>query len=634
MDDRRWGQVHPCGRIFPVSRLRLLAVLLIALCVLLSRPQPVAGSAGDGAFLFGLDSSAFPQIRAYLGVADALGGRPQGLAAADVSLKEDGTPAREVAIAGEQTGLRLVVVIDPGLDLLYALPDGEIRIDLLRRTMADWLGALPPGAADDLTLITPEGTPVSHTSDRDLFLSGLHAYVPQLPSARSLDSLLVDALGAAGDPLPRPGMRAFLLLFSASRLSQAANIGQGLCARAAELHAPLYGIWSARTEPSAKPDIDALAALTSACGGYSVALENSTGTSTLLGELATQRTQYRLDYRSRAASAGTHTLAAVVTGAGFAAESPALNFSLDIRPPAAAWKEFPDRLVRQGTSVSQPVEDYLPSAVDLKVEVTFPDGHPRRIVSMQLFADDRLAAVCDQSACDGVHWNVSGYSHSGPVSLRLAVSDELGLEGQTAERKLDVEVWRPSGGEVFRARYLLPLSIILAVAAAVGVLIAGIANLHRAQTAQAAGALIFPPAKNNLPLRWKGWKGLWENISRRPRPAADAGETYVLLEPLAPSGRPLAVSADNTTAGRDARAAALLVDDPSVSPLHARITRMGDGAPWVFDLGSAAGSWINFEEIPPEGAPLRDGDRLNFGRAAFRVRLKPPPDAGGKNDEA
>jgi pSer/pThr/pTyr-binding forkhead associated (FHA) protein len=75
--------------------------------------------------------------------------------------------------------------------------------------------------------------------------------------------------------------------------------------------------------------------------------------------------------------------------------------------------------------------------------------------------------------------------------------------------------------------------------------------------------------------------------------------------------------------GRDPQAAGVVLDDPSVSPRHARIVRMGDGTPWVFDLGSAAGSWRNFEEVPPEGASLRDGDRLNFGRAAFRVRLKP-----------
>jgi predicted component of type VI protein secretion system len=48
---------------------------------------------------------------------------------------------------------------------------------------------------------------------------------------------------------------------------------------------------------------------------------------------------------------------------------------------------------------------------------------------------------------------------------------------------------------------------------------------------------------------------------------------------------------------------------------------MGDGAPRVFDLGSTAGSWINFDEVPTAGCPLREGDRLQFGRVAFRVRL-------------
>jgi hypothetical protein len=616
-----------------VSRFRFLAFLPFALFTLFLGPRTAAGTDGSNAFLHDLDSSGFPQIRIYLGVSDALGARPAGLAAADLSLKEDSVPAQDVMIAGEQTGLRLVVVIDPGLDILYALPEGDTRIERLRRTMADWLGGLPQSGIDDLTLITPEGTPVSHTSDRDVFLGGLNSYTPQLPALRSLDSMLVDALGAAGNPMPRPGMRAFLLVFSASKLSQRENIGQGLCSRAAELHAPLYGIWSARMEPSAKADMDALAALASACGGYSVALENPTGPATMLGMIATQRTQYRLDYRSSAASAGQHTLAVAVNGAGFQAESSPLPFSIDVQPPAVAWIDFPQRLVRAGSGVSQPVEEYLPGAVDLKAEVTFPDGHPRRIVSMQLFADNRLAAECTQSPCAGVHWDLRGYLQSGTISLRLAVRDELGLEGQTAERKVDLEIRRPSLGEVFRARYLLPLSIILAVAAAGGMLIAAIANLHRSRAEDDAGALLFPPARRGSRPRWTGWQSLWENIHRSGRSARVETETYAILEPLEPGGKPLAVAADDVLLGRDGRAAVLVLDDPSVSPSHARIARMGDGVPWVFDLGSAAGSWINFEEIPPEGAPLREGDRLNFGRAAFRVRLKPRPANGETTDE-
>jgi hypothetical protein len=608
-----------------VSRFRFLAIIPFALIALLLNPRIAAGTEGSSAFLHDLDSSGFPQIRVYLGLADALGGRPAGLAAADLSLKEDDTPARDVMIAGEQTGLRLVAVIDPGLDMLYALPEGDTRIERMRRTMADWLDGLPQSGIDDLTLITPEGTPVSHTTDPSVFLGGLSAYTPQFPAIRSLDSMLVDALGAVSDPMPRPGMRAFVLVFSASKLSQRENIGQGLCPRAAELHAPVYGIWSARMELSTKADMDALAALASACGGYSVALEDSAGPATLLAMIANQRTQYRLDYRSAAAAAGQHALAVSVSGAGFQAESAPLQFSLDVQPPKVAWLDLPQRLVRAGSGVSQPAADYLPGGVDLKAEVTFPDGHPRRIVSMQLFADNQLAAECTQSPCTGVHWDLRGYTQNTAVSLRLAVRDELGLEGQTAATKVDLVIQRPPLGEVFRVRYALPLSIILALAAAGGLLLAAVANLRRSRAADDPGAFLFPPGRRAPPLRWTGWKGLWENIRGIGRSEAAEAETYAILEPLEGGGKPLAVAADDVVLGRDARAAGLVLVDPSVSPAHARIARMGDGLPWVFDLGSAAGSWINFEEIPPEGAPLKDGDRLNLGRAAFRVRLKPPP---------
>jgi hypothetical protein len=364
-----------------------------------------------------------------------------------------------------------------------------------------------------------------------------------------------------------------------------------------------------------------------------VARENSTGTAAMLASIASQRAQYRLDYRSLAATSGQHSLAVAVKGAGFAADSPPLAFSVDVQPPAVAWIDFPVRLVRAGSGVSQPVGEYLPRTVDLKAEVTFPDGHPRRVVSMQLFANNQLSAECAQSPCDGVRWDVSAYSKSEPVTLRLAVRDELGLEGQTAERKVDMQVRLPSLGEVFRARYLLPLSIILAVAAAGGVLLAGIANLHRARTARDAGALLFPPAPRASSPRWTGWKSLWENVRGKRRPSEREGETYAILEPLSGGGQPRAVSADDALVGRDERAAIRIADDPSVSPRHARIARMGDGAPWVFDLGSTAGSWINFEEVPPAGAPLREGDRLNFGRAEFRVRLKPSPATGENTDE-
>ncbi len=587
-------------------------------------PSPACGAEGNTAYLFSLDSSQFPQISAYLSVSDPLGGRAAGLTVENISVKEDNSRARNVILSEEQTGVRLVAVMDPGLDMVYALPDGETRIDRIRRAMTDWLGNLPQGGIDELTLVTPEGTPVSHTTDPQLFLDGLRAYTPKLPADRTLDSMLVDALGAAADPLPRPGMRALLIVFSASKLSQSEGIGQGLCPRARELHATVYGIWSGRAEPSAKPDMEALAALASECGGYSVALESPAGTAALLEMIATQRTQYRVEFRSAASLSGEHSIAAAVSRGDFQAETAPLPFQLEVQPPAVAWIDFPDQLTRKGGEISQPVDAYLPDAIDLQADVTFPDGHPREIVSMQLFANYELVGECAAFPCAGVRWDLRKYAESGKITLQIAVRDELGLEGRTAQRPLSLEVVRPTFWEIFHAYYLLPVTILLAVVAAAGFVIAAIVNLNRVRAAQAASELLFPGGRSAPSAKVATWKDRLAGIARRRRARpAPPEETYAVLEGVGDAGLRIDVAAEDVIIGRDPQTAAIVLDDPSVSPRHARIVRMGDGTPWVFDLGSAAGSWKNFEEVPPEGASLREGDRLNFGRAAFRVRLKP-----------
>jgi len=606
-----------------VNRIRLPAVFLLMAIATLLPFRSVAGAEGDAAFLFDLDSSQFPQIHAYLSVSNPLGARLAGLTADDILLKEDDAPARNVVLTEEQTGLRLVVVIDPGLDITYALPDGETRIQRLRRAMTDWLGTFPQNGSDDLTLITPEGIAVSHASDPEVFLEGLRAYAPKLPSARTVDALLVDALGAAADPSPRPGMRALLIVFSASKLALSGNIGRGLCPRALELHATLFGIWSGRVEPSVKGDMDAFAALAAECGGYSVALESAAGTAAVLGMIATQRTQYRVEYRSSIATPGEHALTASLARAELTAETAPLRFSVAVQPPDVAWTDFPERLTRRGSDVSQPVEAYLPDSIELRAEVTFPDGHPRGIAAMRLFADHELVGECS-AACGGIRWDLRPYAESADLQLQMVVVDELGLEGQSAEREFLLTVERPSIWDVFRKKYLLPVAILLAIAAAVGVFLAAMVNWNRVRAARSAGDLLFS-GEPSAPDRPAGGlkKRPRRTGQRNPKPPEPPAEAYAVLEMLGGVEGKIDILAQDVIRGRDPQSAGIVLADPSVSARHGRIVRMGDGRPWVFDLGSAAGTWRNFEEVPPEGVSLREGDRLNFGRAAFRVRLKP-----------
>ncbi len=606
-----------------MNRIRLPVVFLVIVILSAVPLRRAAGAEGDAAFLFAPDTSQFPQIHAYLSVSNPLGGRLIGLTAEAVTLKEDDTPARNVTLTEEETGLRLIVVIDPGLDLVYARPDGETRIQRLRRAMTDWLATFPQNGMDDLTLITPEGVSVSHTSETGAFFEGFKAYTPKLPAARTLDALLLDALGAADDPLPRPGMRTLLIVFSASKLTQSENIGRGLCPRARELHAPLFGIWSGRAEPSARGDMESLASLAAECGGYSVSLESADGTAAVLGMIATQRTQYRVEYRSSIASSGEHALTASIAREGYSAEAAPLRFSIAIQPPAVTWIDFPERLTRKGADVSQPVDAYQPESLELRAGISFPDGHPRAITLMQLFADSELVGEC-ASDCGGIPWDLRRYAESADFQLRIVVRDELGLEGETAERTFSLTVARPSFWEIFRTDYLVPVTILLAAAVAAGVYIAVMVNLNRIRAARPDGALLFPGEASNPEKSLEKLRMRMRRIGRTVQPpSATPAEVYAVLEKTGGAGGTIEITEPDVIVGSDPQSAGIILDDPSVSPRHGRIVRMGDGRPWVFDLGSAAGSWRNFEEIPPEGASLREGDRLNFGRAAFRVRLRP-----------
>jgi CheY-like chemotaxis protein len=65
------------------------------------------------------------------------------------------------------------------------------------------------------------------------------------------------------------------------------------------------------------------------------------------------------------------------------------------------------------------------------------------------------------------------------------------------------------------------------------------------------------------------------------------------------------------------------VDDPLVSRHHCVLTER-DGRVWVEDLGSTNGTHLNGQRLD-EPLPLDDGDRLDVGSRAFRVRLGAAP---------
>jgi predicted component of type VI protein secretion system len=88
---------------------------------------------------------------------------------------------------------------------------------------------------------------------------------------------------------------------------------------------------------------------------------------------------------------------------------------------------------------------------------------------------------------------------------------------------------------------------------------------------------------------------------------------------------PIPVLEKDMTFGTDPVQSMRVLDDPSISPLHARIKRLPDGVFVIYDHGSVAGTWVNLDPVPREGTRLAHGDRIHFGRMVYRFDLKQPP---------
>ena len=88
---------------------------------------------------------------------------------------------------------------------------------------------------------------------------------------------------------------------------------------------------------------------------------------------------------------------------------------------------------------------------------------------------------------------------------------------------------------------------------------------------------------------------------------------------------PIPVLEKDMTFGTDPVQSVRVLDDPSISPLHARIKQTSAGVFMLYDHGSVAGTWVNFEPVTREGHRLAHGDRIHFGQMVYRFDLNQPP---------
>ncbi len=609
---------------------RIYLALLIGLLILLSAfPAHAEGQAWIA--VFGVDTGNFPKIRAWVEAWDSRGQFLSGIKAADVTVKEDGEPRAVLNWEERQPGAQVVIAVEPGRALGVRDELGVTRYEYIYHQVRSWADA-PHAAFYDISLYTPDGPQVSHLADFGPFIQAWDAYQPDTTTTAIGLKALAEGLQLAADPTPQPGMGRALLWITPLPDKQAlASLPQYLSlAQKARVRVYIWLVGPPNlAETSEGKQLNDFAQAT--LGRMTV----FSGEETLpvLQDLFLPLTYiYQLTYASQAIQGDTHTLEVSLRApGGETLQAEPTTFHFGLQPPEPIFLDPPQQIVRTLPAGATDPAERQPQEQTLRVGVSFPDGHTRDLTRLTLLVDGEVAAVRDMPPYDAITWDLTPYTQSGPHILQLEAEDIYGLVGRSQTISVQITIPKAQGGlggTLAAHRQALTLGVVgLAGLVLLAVLFLGNRRQPAAAKAQEnpAGAATRVKTKSSGSFRWPSW------MSRRrgATPTADTNAALAYLVPLAtpddkaPTLPVLKIYTSETTIGSDPAQANLVIEDPTVDPLHARLWRTDEGTFFIADQHSTAGTWLNYAPVSPEGARLQEGDLIHLGRAGFRFRLHP-----------
>lgn len=590
---------------------------LMAIALAMTLFSQASAQAGGNLRLSAPVTGTFPTVRVFLDVRDDQGGRVAGLRVGNVSLIEDEVALPQIGLKETEVGVRQIIVLNTNNGLRLRDAGGRSRFDIVRDALRSWwqTAAAARVGVDDLTLVAAEGTLALHRSSTAELGARLEQFQPSFEEpSPGLDLLLAALRGPSADPNP-PGQTTHLV-FATGLIETPRDLPVAEAVRRANetgtsVHVVLLGPATALDLPAAA----SLRLLAQSTGGVFMLLEPGGSLSDLMTRITGQRTQYELTYTSPAQSPGMHSLQAQVTRNELSLTSSRSLYTLDLRPPEVVFVSPPTQIVRQPDGGATRIEDLSPTFWPLEVLVTFPDGHARDLVRSQLLVDGRAVFESNQPPFDHFLWDLRGINQTGTHLLAVAIEDQQGLRGVSTSTSVSVEVVSLPRGLVALQPTMAPFL------AAIGLLMAGIivAALYTSGRRRLQALPQAPASQRASP----------RPILRRARlqriEESHPTEAFLLWE--GDSAEPIPLVGVDLTLGRDAALASVVLDDPSVSALHARLIRQADGRYVLKDQGSVAGTYVNYERLLEAGQPLQHGDRVHIGRVAFRFRLAdaPPP---------
>ena len=605
--------------------MRKILALFLGITLLYFGVAPARAQTSARLSVYGLQTDSFPAITAGLDVFDASGNFVSGLTRTDVSLLEDAQSRPVTSLKELQPGTEFALALDPGPFFAYRDVNAVTRIDKIMKALNEWAAAHPDSLGDDLSFIPTGGTPATHLVTTAAFSEALAAYKPDLNNLVSSPQTLSAALDAVSEPSSQPGRKPVVLYITSIPAEGDIPLLQNLAKRAVAGFIRV-DVWIVSSQAFfSTSGATALKDLAIQTGGQSFFFSGAEQLPSPDAYLAPLRHTYQLEYSSGILTSGSHTLAVQVTLNGGPVSSADIPFELDVQPPNPILVAPPQQIVRTAPDArTTAAASFIPAQQTISIIVEFPDKRTRTLVRTVLYVDGIQAAENTSAPFDQFTWDLKGYTISAQHILTVKAVDSYGLSKVSLGVPVLVTVVKPQFGLLpwlsRNSQWVALGAIFFAGGGLVAILTRSRVRNHR-KTATGRRSRLDPLTQ---PVHPEGRKS---GLHLERKKMVKSSEAYLVRlkddgQPI--TAPPIPIASAKVIFGSDPIQATYILDDPSVSPRHARLKEK-HGEYILSDEKSVAGTWINYEQLTGPRS-LRHGDVIHFGRMSYRFMLRKPPE--------
>jgi len=585
-------------------------LLLILLCFfplrILAHAQAIPAIIADSPIL-----SEFPYMSIIFKIHDVNGQPVQQINKDQITIYEDSEPVVFQDITANRGGVHFILAVNADRQLGLRDINGISNYEYLMTAIDNWHQNSTPGDQDLWSFMVNQGKSITSLDNSDTWYGILKAYQPEMRDAVSnLTSLStsIDLAKSYSRSVPLDQVMLYITPVPAmDDLEELIDLAKS--AIASGLH---INIWMIGNEND----------LNTNRGQVLFDLAKSTGGSFFLfpvqetipnpqNYLDPYGTYFKASYLSGISTSGKHSVSIGLQNETQDLRSENQDFNITVLPPSPIFLSPPIEIFR---TIGLTGEDFSDNPSDVRiinVMIEFKDQHPRNLRSLHLYQDGTLVYEQKAPPFGSLLWDVSGITETSMVNLQVKLEDEIGLTASSAILPVNVVV-EYFDNEVDNgvSTWNIVKYMILSITA---LFIAGMIIYFLLQAQKKAKRR----KDNPLP-------GKMTSLKNSPQIFDQANSgllTWMDKDNHPKDVKPIFIQQTTQLIGRDPQKCDIIIEDRSVEMIHAKIEFDPKQGFHLFDLGSVAGTWVNYAPVSQFGVFLENLDLIHIGRVAFRFTL-------------